>query len=129
MRYDQFLARVRERGEYADRQEAESATQAVLTILADRLTSEEADDLAAQLPDEAAGTLTGHAGAPEAFGVHEFLRRVAEATGASERTAQWDASAVLSTVADGISGGEINDVLTQLPSGYAVLFGRSAVSG
>jgi uncharacterized protein (DUF2267 family) len=129
MRYDQFLAQVRERGEYADRQEAEQTTRVVLGVLADRLTSQEAGDLAAQLPDEAAGTLTGNAGRPEPFGVHEFLRRVAEATGATERTAQWDASAVLSTVADGTSGGEINDVLTQLPSGYAVLFGRSSVSG
>jgi uncharacterized protein (DUF2267 family) len=129
MRYDQFLAQVRERGEYADRQEAESTAQVVLRVLADRLTAEEAGDLAAQLPDEAAGTLTGNAGQPETFSVHEFLRRVAQATGATERTAQWDASAVLSTVADGISGGEINDVLTQLPSGYAVLFGKSAVSG
>jgi uncharacterized protein (DUF2267 family) len=50
-------------------------------------------------------------------------------TGATESTARWDASAVLSTVADAVSGGELNDVLTQLPSGYAVLFGKSALSG
>jgi uncharacterized protein (DUF2267 family) len=128
MRYDQFLAQVRERGEYADRDEAESTSQVVLSVLAGRLIPDEADDLAAQLPDEAAGMLTDFDGETETFGVHEFLRRVAEATGATERTAQWDASAVLSTVADGISGGELNDVLSQLPSGYAVLFGKSAIS-
>jgi uncharacterized protein (DUF2267 family) len=129
MRYDEFLAQIRQRGEYADRQEAEVTAQVVLRVLAGRLTQGEADDLAAQLPDEVAVALTDHDGAPETFGVHEFLRRVAEATGATERTAQWDASAVLSTVADGVTGGEINDVLTQLPSGYAVLFGKSSISG
>jgi uncharacterized protein (DUF2267 family) len=129
MRYDQFLAQVRERGEYADRHEAEFTTLVVLRVLAGRLTAQEAEDLAAQLPDEAAGTLTGYSGEPEAFSVHEFLRRIAEVTGATQRTAQWDASAVLSTVADGVTGGEVNDVLSQLPSGYAVLFGHSTISG
>jgi uncharacterized protein (DUF2267 family) len=129
MRYDDFLAQVRDRGEYADRHEAEFTTLVVLRILAGRLTAPEADDLAAQLPEEVAGILTGFSGEPETFNVHEFLRRIAEVTGASQRTAQWDASAVLSTVADAVSGGEVNDVLTQLPSGYAVLFGQSAISG
>ncbi|GAA5196581.1 DUF2267 domain-containing protein [Rugosimonospora acidiphila] len=129
MRYDQFLAQVRERGEYADRNEAEWTTQVVLRVLADRLTAQEAEDLAAQLPDQAANTLTAYAGDPETFSVHEFLRRIAEVTGATERTAQWDASAVLSTVADGVSGGEVKDVLGQLPSGYSVLFGKSALGG
>jgi hypothetical protein len=36
---------------------------------------------------------------------------------------------VLCTVADAVSGGELNDVLTQLPSGYAVLFGKSTLCG
>ncbi len=128
MRYDEFLARVRERGEYADQQEAERITRAVLGVLAGRLSPGEVKDLAAQLPGQAAAALMSN-GPAEAFGVQEFLRRVAAATGASEKTAEWDASAVLCTVADAISGGELNDVLTQLPSGYAVLFGKPTLSG
>src|SRR2546421_9543127 len=128
VRYDEFLARVRERGEYADQQEAERITRAVLGVLAGRLNPGEVKDLAAQLPRQAAAALAG-AGSAEVFGVQEFLRRVAAATGASEKTAEWDASAVLCTVADAISGGELNDVLTQLPSGYAVLFGKPTLSG
>lgn len=129
MRYDEFLAQVRERGEYASRQEAEQATRVVLDVLASRLSAGETDDLAAQLPTEAAILLTEYDGETESFGVHEFLRRIGVETGATESTARWDASAVLSTVADAVSGGELNDVLTQLPSGFAVLFGKSALSG
>jgi hypothetical protein len=35
---------------------------------------------------------------------------------------------VLSTVAAAVSGGELNQVLSQLPSGYAVLFGKPALA-
>jgi hypothetical protein len=35
---------------------------------------------------------------------------------------------VLSTLADAISGGELNQLLSQLPSGYATLFGRPGLS-
>jgi uncharacterized protein (DUF2267 family) len=34
MRYDEFLARVRERGKYADQDEAAQVTTAVLRVLA-----------------------------------------------------------------------------------------------
>lgn len=127
MRYDEFLAKVRERGEYADPAEAERVTQLVLGVLAQRLHPDEAEDLAAQLPGPLAAILiSASQGGPSGFGVREFLDRVATGAGATARTATWDASAVLCTVGEAISGGELNDVLTQLPSGYATLFGRPA---
>ncbi|MEH1014734.1 DUF2267 domain-containing protein [Micromonospora sp. CPCC 206060] len=128
MRYDEFVARVRERGEYPDRAETERVIQQVLGVLAQRLSPDEAEDLAAQLPLPAGAWLTARSGGAVAFGVREFLGRVASGVGATERTAEWDASAVLSTVAEAVSGGELNDVLTQLPSGFAVLFGRPVLS-
>ncbi|MEV0730241.1 DUF2267 domain-containing protein [Polymorphospora sp. NPDC050346] len=129
MRYDKFLADVRERGEYVDRDEAERITTTVLEVLAQRLSPGEAHDLGAQLPGAAAIPFEARSGAAEQFSVREFLERVAEETGATDMTAEWDASAVLSTVADSVTGGELNDVLGQLPSGYAVLFGRPGLSG
>lgn len=60
--------------------------------------------------------------------MEEFLSRVAERTGARPRTAEWDASAVLSTLADTVSGGELNQIITQLPSGFTPLFGRPELS-
>ncbi|MBO0776670.1 MAG: DUF2267 domain-containing protein [Actinobacteria bacterium] len=129
MNYDEFLAQVRERGEYPSRDEAERVSTAVLEVLASRLTPGEAGDLAAQLPGELPQVLTApRGGAAERFGIDEFCRRVAERVGGTPPTAEWDASAVLSTVADSVSGGELNHVLSQLPSGYAQFFGKAELS-
>ncbi|MFD7921673.1 DUF2267 domain-containing protein [Streptomyces sp. NPDC059740] len=129
MTYDAFVAKVRELGEYASREEAEQATTVVLQVLGSRLTAGSVRHLAAQLPpplhpalESAAAEDTPH------FGVEEFCRQVAEVTDAAPHTAEWDASAVLSTVAQTISGGELNRVLSQLPSGYAALFGKPELS-
>ncbi|MEV0976457.1 DUF2267 domain-containing protein [Streptomyces sp. NPDC049915] len=130
MRYDEFLARVRERGEYDSQDEAAEVTEGVLSVLAQRISPGEVDDLGSQLPGPLGQTLA--AAKPqqaESFGIEEFFRRVAEKTGARPRTAEWDASAVLTAVADAVSGGELNQVISQLPSGYAVLFGKADLAG
>ncbi|QPP08147.1 DUF2267 domain-containing protein [Streptomyces bathyalis] len=130
MKRDAFLARVRERGEYHDHAEALRISEAVLGVLSSRITGGEAKDLASQLPAPLdAALLKGTTEAAESFGVNEFLRRVAELTGARPRTAEWDAGAVLSTLAEAVSGGEFNQLLTQLPSGYAAMFGEPELSG
>ena len=126
MKYHEFLARVRERGEYADQDEARQIAEQVLSVLAQRISPGEVEDLASQLPEPLGRAVSGaRQQQPESFGIEEFCRRVAQRTGARPRTAQWDASAVLTTVADAVSGGETNQVLSQLPSGYAVLFGKA----
>ncbi|GGZ91652.1 DUF2267 domain-containing protein [Streptomyces echinoruber] len=126
MRYDEFLARVRERGEYADREEAAKVTDAVLEVLAGRIPASEAEDLAAQLPAPLDDRVTSAAAEqPETYGVEEFYRRVGKRTGAHERTAQWDASAVLTTLAQTVSPGQLNQLISRLPTGYAALFGRA----
>lgn len=129
VKYDQFVALVRERGEYETPAEARQVAASVLEILAGRISQGEAEDLAAQLPpplDSAVRSGAGeHAGS---YGVQEFCRRVAERTGGRPKTAEWDASAVLSSVAEAVSGGELNQLLSQLPSGYAPLFGKPGLS-
>lgn len=126
MRCDEFLARVRERGEFHSQDEAQKITEDVLGVLARRISPGEVDDLASQLPRPLGQSLTeAKRERAENFGIEEFYHRVAERTGARPRTAQWDASAVLTTVADVISGGELNQVISQLPSSYAALFGKA----
>ncbi|MEU3415056.1 MULTISPECIES: DUF2267 domain-containing protein [unclassified Streptomyces] len=124
MKLAEFLAQVRDRGEYRSQEEAEHISTSVLRVLAERIPPEEADDLAARLPAPLDDALHTHPDRPEALGCEEFLRRVAERTGARPRTAEWDAGAVLSTVADVVSGDEVDHLLSRLPSGYADLFGR-----
>ncbi|MFI7606573.1 DUF2267 domain-containing protein [Micromonospora sp. NPDC049366] len=126
MKYHEFVAAVRERGEYASAAEAEGVIRAVLSVLAARLTPGEARDLASQLPQGVAEILEEQHEPTLQLSVQEFLNRIAAGTGATTRTAQWDAGAVLSTVADAVTWGELNDVITQLPSGYAALFGTEA---
>lgn len=126
MKYDQFVSVVQDRGEYGSAAEAATVAKSVLRVFAGRIDPGEADDLADQLPpplDEA--VRSGTQGQAEGYGVEEFCRRIARRTGARPSTAEWDASAVLSTVADAITGGELNQLLTQLPSGYATLFGKA----
>lgn len=101
----------------------------MLEVLAARITPEEVHDLAAQLPGDLGVRLEEADGeAPEAFGVEQFLERVAERTGARPRTAEWDASAVLTTLAESVSGGQLNQLISQLPAGYATLFGKPDLS-
>jgi uncharacterized protein (DUF2267 family) len=127
MNRDEFLGKVRERGEYADRAETERVTRTVLAALGRRLGGGEANHLAAQLPADLADAVRSDDTA-ETYGEQEFLRRLSEQLDATEETARWDASAVLSTVAEAVTGGQLNQLLTQLPSGYAELFGKPELS-
>lgn len=139
MKTDEFYAKVRERGNYESVAEAERVTNAVLGLLGRRLAGGEAKDLAAQLPPEVQQPLlavraeAGESSADErsagdGFGVEEFLTRAASELDATAETAKWDTSAVLTTVAEAITGGELNQVLTQLQPGYAELFGKPELS-
>jgi uncharacterized protein (DUF2267 family) len=54
VRYEESLARARERGEYETSAEAEGVTRALVDVLADRIIPEDLEDLedlAAQLPE------------------------------------------------------------------------------
>lgn len=120
----EFLAKVRERGEYADQAEARDVTRVVLGVLGERLAGNEPRDLAAQLPAGIGEMVAVGVDSQASFGVDEFLRRIAEALNGTPETAKWDASAVLCTVADAVTGGQLNQLITQLQPGYAMLFGK-----
>ncbi|MBU6530661.1 DUF2267 domain-containing protein [Streptomyces sp. NPDC057245] len=124
MRLDEFLTRVRDRGEYRDDDEAEQVSRAVLWVIASRVAPEEAARLAADLPAPLDDALRLERGRPESFDREEFLRRVARQTGARPRTAQWDAGAVLSTLAEAVPHEHVDRLLTRLPTGSAELFGE-----
>lgn len=125
MSYGEFLAAVQEHGGYADRKEAERITDAVLTQLGNRLQSDSAAHLAAQLPAGLDSALSRSMDSAQHWGVSEFLERVAEATGAGDtETAESQVRAVLAVLADTVTGGELNKLISQLPSAYAALFGH-----
>ncbi|MFG3074205.1 DUF2267 domain-containing protein [Streptomyces sp. NPDC048225] len=123
MRLDEFLDRVRDRGEFHSDDEAEQVSTAVLWVIASRVPPEEAAALAADLPAPLDDALRPERGRPESFGREEFLRRVAQQTGVRPRTAEWDAGAVLSVLAEAVPRERVDRLLAGLPADCADLFG------
>ncbi|MFC9589978.1 DUF2267 domain-containing protein [Streptomyces sp. NPDC056944] len=125
LRREVFLDRVKERGEYGTVEEAERAARLVLALLGAHLVGEVRARLAARLPEEFALILLNPLQSAEPLPPEPFVRAAAAwIEGATEQTAAWDVSAVLSTVADSAGGDLLGQILLQLPVGYDLLFGR-----
>ena len=105
---------------------AERLEHATLRTLADRISGGEAQDLAAQLPARLQDDLRAPREDAEAFGVDEFVRRVAERGDIDASQARTGAAAVLITVREAVTPGEFDDVLSQLPQEYRELVGPMA---
>ncbi|MEU6222516.1 DUF2267 domain-containing protein [Streptomyces sp. NPDC047042] len=126
MRWEPFLDQIKERGAYKTPQEAERAARTVLALLGAHLVGEVRAELAARLPEELALILLNPLQAREPLSPERFVRATAAwIEGATERTAAWDVSAVLSVTAEA-AGEELADrILLQLPVGYDLLFGHT----
>ncbi|MFE5634007.1 DUF2267 domain-containing protein [Streptomyces sp. NPDC056543] len=125
LRHEAFLDRVRERGEYNTAEEAERAARVVLALLGAHRVGEVRAQLAARLPESFALILLNPLQSAEPLNPERFVRATAAwIEGATERTATWDAGAVLSTVADTAGEYLTGQILLQLPAGYDLLFGR-----
>ncbi|MBC2906795.1 DUF2267 domain-containing protein [Streptomyces cupreus] len=128
MTFEQMLERVRYEGAYATRAQAEESVRAVLAAFGRQLTGDERVELAARLPHEAAVTFTSQIPATEPLTGWGFVRDLASRTGGSPATTRWDTGTVLRIVAQ-LAGEELlGRILTQLPSGYALLFGRAELT-
>lgn len=114
-----FYRKVIEETGQTNREAAKRGAAAVLRALRDRLTPEEADQVAAQLPRELKsvweeGDVLGRR--PVRMHRKEFYGRVkAEAGLASIREARWITVAVFSALKAQLSPGEAEDVWAQLP--------------
>jgi uncharacterized protein (DUF2267 family) len=106
-----------------DRDAAERAVRATLITLAERISAGEARDLASQLPPQLAPWLNVDERS-ERFDVDEFLRRVAERSGADEEAALQRARSVLAVLGQAIAPSELDDVGSELPKDYDVLLPR-----
>ncbi|RCH67497.1 DUF2267 domain-containing protein [Streptomyces sp. SDr-06] len=125
LRWEAFLDHVRERGEYGSVHEAERAARVVLALLGAHLVGGVRAELAARLPEAFALILLNPLQSAEPLPPERFVRATAAwIEGATEATAAWDVSAVLSTVADAAGDHLMQQILLQLPVGYDLLFGR-----
>ena len=125
LRREAFLGHVKERGAYDTLKEAERAARVVLALLGAHLVGDVRAQLAARLPEEYALILLNPLQSAEPLPPERFVRATAAwIEGATEQTAAWDVSAVLSTVADAAGEDLLGQILLQLPTGYDLLFGR-----
>lgn len=125
MDYETFEQTVSERAG-VPRERAEALIRATLETLSERLTGGEANDLAAQLPEPAKEWLTTAVEPAASFGLDEFIARVATRAGIPPEEigeAREATRAVFTTLREAVTGGEFNDVMSQLPGEFAALTG------
>jgi uncharacterized protein (DUF2267 family) len=120
--YDEFVDRVAQRAE-VDRENAEKLTLATLQVLADRISGGQAEDLAAQLPDELARPLREAPEKPaEKFSYEGFALRVRRLVpDLPEGKTVAGIRAVLETLRDAVPDKEFQDTLAQLPREFREL--------
>ncbi|WAX81652.1 DUF2267 domain-containing protein [Streptomyces sp. KMM 9044] len=126
--YEQMLERVRYEGAYPTRARAEQAVRAVLASLGRQLTGDERVTLAAELPHEAAAVITSQTPAAEPLTGWGFVEDLSSRTGGTPATTRWDTGTVLRIVAQFTDEKLLDRVLAQLPTGYALLFGRAELT-
>ncbi|MFD5625220.1 DUF2267 domain-containing protein [Streptomyces sp. NPDC127072] len=126
--YAQMLEKVRHEGGYPTLERADEAVRLVLAGLGRQLTGDERVDLARCLPWEAARVLTAQIPDPQPQTGWSFVKDLAARTGASLATTRWDTGSVFSAVAAYADPDLITRVLHQLPTGYALLFGRAELA-
>jgi uncharacterized protein (DUF2267 family) len=124
---EQFIAEVKNLAELGSDEDAQKVTRATLETLRERLAGEEPLDLAAQLPPEIAPYVEG-AGGRESFSVEEFYERVARKEGISNDEAIRHARTVATVLQTAVTGGELEDIRSQLGNGYEEIFGQTGSS-
>ncbi|MEU5059951.1 MULTISPECIES: DUF2267 domain-containing protein [Streptomyces] len=123
-----MLERIRYEGAYPTRERAEEVTGAVLTSLGRQLTGDERVEFAACLPGEAARIFAGQIPDCQPLTGWGFVKDLAARTGATPATVRWDTGAVLTVIGDLAGPGLLDRILTQLPPGYGLLFGRAELT-
>ncbi|MEH0830157.1 MULTISPECIES: DUF2267 domain-containing protein [unclassified Micromonospora] len=119
MNYDTFVDQIARRTRTGSERAVE-LTHATLETLAERLTGGEVLDLAIQLPTPLQLVLKPSPSleAAQRFGAAEFVARVGQRAGVDEAAARKAVQAVFCTLREAVTGGEFDDLVTQLPRDY-----------
>ena len=125
MKYEAFVGFVQERARLGSQGEAVRAIHATLETLGERITPQEAQDLAAQLPKEIGDYLKQGKG-PQRFDLQEFFMRVGAKESEEIPEAAFHARAVISVLVEAVTVAEMMDVIDQLPDDYRPLFDSGA---
>ncbi|MGA4931663.1 DUF2267 domain-containing protein [Streptomyces incarnatus] len=127
--WENLTEAVRETGGYPTRAQAERLTRTVLTALGTHLTGDERVALAQSLPPEAGHLIASQIPLPHPLTAREFVDSLStRIPGSTPATARWDVSSVLTALSTTIGPALTDQVLSQLPRGYALLFGRAELA-
>ncbi|MER7952825.1 DUF2267 domain-containing protein [Streptomyces sp. NPDC096079] len=126
--YEQMLERVRYEGAYPTLERADEAVRLVLAGFGRQLTGGERDDLAARLPLEAARVMTAQIPETTTLTGWAFVKDLAARSGGSLATTRWDTGSVFAAVTALADPDLITRILHQLPTGWALLFGRAELA-
>ncbi len=127
MKGEQFITEVKNLAELDTNEAAQKAVRTTLETLKERLAGNEPSNLAAQLPPEIAAYVEGDGGR-ESFPLDEFYDRVAHKEDVGRDEAIRHARAVVTVVQTAVTGGELDDVRSQLGNEYEELFGQPGAS-
>ncbi|MCU1350805.1 MAG: hypothetical protein JWM05_14 [Acidimicrobiales bacterium] len=120
MDHEQLVDLIRRQG-FDSPDAAAQALHATLQTLGERISKEEAQDLAAELPDEdAAWVFSDRHG--QRFDVDELVARIARGEGVDLATAERDARIVANVLRRTVRADEIEDLRSQLPQDIRTLF-------
>ncbi|MFE0631212.1 DUF2267 domain-containing protein [Streptomyces sp. NPDC058864] len=128
MTFDAMVEQVRYEGAYPTHDRAEQAVRHVLAGLGRQLIGDERVALARRLPREAALELIAQVPRTEPLTGFEFVSDLAVRVGGTPATARWDAGTVFAVLTRLAGENLVSRVLAQLPSGYALLFGRAELA-
>lgn len=124
---DEFLDRVAGRAGL-DRDRARTATEAVLEVLAMRVTDGQVEDLRPFLPYELRPALdrgqTRSGGRATAMSLEEFLGEISRREGVSREEAAAHARAVMGVLREAVGEKEFRDTTAQLPREYLTLLAQ-----
>ncbi|MCC5666822.1 DUF2267 domain-containing protein [Nostoc sp. CHAB 5784] len=124
MEYDEFITHVQSLTQSDSREEAERATRATLETLKERIANDEAQELAANLPQQLGDYLRGKEGdSGGSFNLQEFITRASQKENIEPTTVAIHVRAVFTVLQNAISPELFAALHSHFSHDYEELFG------
>lgn len=124
MEYDEFITHVQSLTQSDSREEAERATRATLETLKERIANDEAQELAANLPQQLGDYLRGKEGdSGGSFNLQEFIARASQKEDIEPTTVAIHVRAVFTVLQNAISPELVDALHSHFSHDYEELFG------
>ncbi|MEW6117794.1 MAG: DUF2267 domain-containing protein [Nitrospirota bacterium] len=131
MEYEEFITLIQQFGRIEQFGVAERAVSAVLEVLGEHLSEEQAISIARQLPTHIRDAIMTN-NVASSFGLDEFIRRVADREEIGPAEAEKHIRAVFSVLTDAIDLDKARDAIARLPEDIRALLSaeqKAAFSG